>query len=391
MKSYYTISKLKRRIRFKEIINSGQTSVDFFQDVEEDLENLRNGTFTFNLSVTANFCKVNKLSEKIILRQANFRLKKTYKDNQSNRQVIIKQIKSLLSETSSYSIIRTDVSSFYESIIVSDLVDKIKSDRILTYETIYLIDNILDQCSPHYKGLPRGLSISSTLSEIYMRSFDKTIRRHPSVYYYARFVDDIIIFMTSEEEKDILLKKMETELPEGMNLNKKKTYDTNIDEIVNRGDCFEYLGYKFSVQKESRDKFTPIVSIADKKINKIKYRITKSFVQYAKDNDFNMLKKRIDFLSSNYVLRGGKSANLMAGISYNYHAVNVDRDFDEINQYYHSLLNCKKNSLYRLLNGRLSNHQIGTLSKISFKHRFKSKAIVKFSPSLINDIKLAWV
>lgn len=50
-------------------------------------------------------------------------------------------------------------------------------------------------------GLPRGLSISSVMSELYMKYFDLRIRRLEGVYYYARFVDDIVVFVVMRRRK----------------------------------------------------------------------------------------------------------------------------------------------------------------------------------------------
>ena len=75
-------------------------------------------------------------------------------------------------------------------------------------------------------GVPRGMNISATMSELYMRKFDRWIRSFDSVYFYARFVDDIIVFSNSLKDSLILIANLNSqlsELAEGLTINLKKT------------------------------------------------------------------------------------------------------------------------------------------------------------------------
>jgi hypothetical protein len=49
----------------------------------------------------------------------------------------------------------------------------------------------------HEKGVPRGVGISSYLSELYMENIDNEIRNLQDVIYYARYVDDIFIIISA--------------------------------------------------------------------------------------------------------------------------------------------------------------------------------------------------
>ncbi|MFP3416485.1 hypothetical protein SB773_34170, partial [Bacillus sp. SIMBA_074] len=61
------------------------------------------------------------------------------------------------------------------------------------------------------------------------------------------------------------------------------------------------------------------ISIADKKVKKIKTRITRSFLDFIKNKDFNLLDKRIKFLTGNYGIRKNNDGSVLkAGIFYNY-------------------------------------------------------------------------
>jgi hypothetical protein len=389
LKSYYTPATIKRRLRFKELTRSGVSLADFFEDLEYSLERIKSGNFDFNITKKKDYFKLDDLVHKVILRQVNHRLKKTYKDYQSNRRLIISQIVALLLQESEYYIIRSDVSSFYESIDKSLLLNKLKGDRILNYESIYLIEKIFDNADIAPNGLPRGLSISSTLSEIYMRGFDKRIKQLEGVYFYARFVDDIIIFATTKDIQKEILRKIPDWLPKGLCINIKKTMLSSSSQLM-QGKCFEYLGYKFEIEKFTKKEFQPKISIAEKKLKKIKSRISYSFASYCKNGDFELLLKRIDFLSCNYVLRGGEKSKLMAGISYNYSKLTHHSDLEELNSYYHKILNSVNNEFGIRIQASLSLDQLNNLKKCSFKHRFKNKVVKKFTPEEILKIKKCW-
>ena len=85
-------------------------------------------------------------------------------------------------------VLKSDIKSFYESIDVDKIISKLKNDFILSYHSINLIDDLLEKSANwDVTGLPRGLNISATLSEIAMRKFDKDVRNFDSIYYYGRF------------------------------------------------------------------------------------------------------------------------------------------------------------------------------------------------------------
>ncbi|TOB16812.1 hypothetical protein CGK11_24245, partial [Vibrio parahaemolyticus] len=75
----------------------------------------------------------------------------------------------ILETSSDYGVIRVDIKSFYESINYPDILEKIKTDKLLTSKSIDFLDNLQYL---KVKGLPRGLSISPVLSEIFMRDID---------------------------------------------------------------------------------------------------------------------------------------------------------------------------------------------------------------------------
>lgn len=137
--------------------------------------------------------RIRSIKEILILRKLNDNLKRIYGAKQSNRREITKQVYILLQEINPIYIIRLDIRSFYESINLETVLEPVLEETLLSPTSKKIVKAILNDPSiPTH--IPRGLNISSTLTEIYMREFDSAIRSLNGVYYYARYVDDIIIF-----------------------------------------------------------------------------------------------------------------------------------------------------------------------------------------------------
>ncbi|MBO6183499.1 MAG: hypothetical protein J6O88_02245, partial [Chryseobacterium sp.] len=255
-----------------------------------------------------------------------------------------------------------------------------------------------------YPGLPRGLSISSSLSEIYMRNFDKAIQRYDDVYYYARFVDDIIIFLNNRksaeelfqnlnsimlnEKLDLEINNDKTELIEGINFKiLRKGY--NRRPINNN---IEYLGYKFYLdinENKREDKLR--ISVADKKVKKIKTRIVKSYVDYVSNNNFELLKKRIVFLTGNYgISKSNDGSILKAGVYFNYTHINDLDVLKQLNVFHKKIIYSKKGSLGSKLDIKLSNTQRSILNKHCFIAGFRNKTFNSFTFVEMGQIIKCW-
>ena len=108
------------------------------------------------------------------------------------------------------------------------------------------------------------------------------------------FVDDMIFFGNSKNEIIRLSQKLNIYL-DGLEVNPDKTKHYNGDSI-SKNNPLDYLGYRFHTVKKGKKK-NLVVTIADKKINKIKTRLVKSFLQHNKDRDHELLESRIKFLN----------------------------------------------------------------------------------------------
>lgn len=142
------------------------------------------------------------------LKQLQYNIHKTFKVKQANRHAILCDVKALLHTKMSLHIVRTDISSFYESIPQTALLEKVEGNTLLSHKSkafIRAIIKLYDDCKDEALvakgvGVPRGVGISPLLSEIYVRDLDSTIKSYMGTQFYARYVDDIFIILTSLPE-----------------------------------------------------------------------------------------------------------------------------------------------------------------------------------------------
>lgn len=370
--------------------NSRLNKDDFAEKVDLLLGNsINDGTYQFAIKAWWDLFlnnhpkgSLDSLCQNLILRKLYKNIKRIYGIGQSNRNLIVKQMVSLLIDGSHKWIIRLDIRNFYESIERSLLMERFQEDGRLNYQSISLLKNLFANPSiSEKKGLPRGLSISSVMSELYMKYFDLEIRRMEGVFYYARFVDDIIIFCSSKISQENIWIKIPKLLSNiGLQLNESKSYKwDNQQKILN----LTYLGYTFFPKEKNIIEIT----IADKKVNIIKTRITKSFVRFAKDGDFDKLKNRIKFLTGNFTIYNPSTLlPIRIGIYFNYNMITSKTSLYELDKYYQRLLHCRTGRLGTRLRIQMTVIQQKELSKYSFVFGFERHVRHYFTSAMIADI-----
>lgn len=287
----------------------------------------------------------NNLDTVLVSQIVKLELKRCYRLYPANRDVIIEQIKGLLDNGMSKIVIRADIRSFFESIPQQGLVSKLADDGFVSKKTVKYLKELFYAYNDKAEnkegmGLPRGLSFSSHLAELFMRPIDERIRQTEGVYYYKRYVDDILIVADpakGDEEYywdvvDGIFKERGLALHNGS----EKKYIACWDGTTMEKE-FDYLGYKFVYRKGKLD-----VCLSQKRYLKYIILIDAIFEIYAKcshyrkrveSNDTNgsrrgadalhQLFDRLEALTSNGMLSGRK--NLVAtGVYYsNKHLTNL--------------------------------------------------------------------
>lgn len=353
-----------------------------------------------------------------VLKQLQRNIYKIFKVKQANRRHIVSQIKLLLDDGFPKIIVRTDISSFYESINHEQLLSKIEQNSLLSYPSKKIIKDVLNQywqilvsdgvktAADIRKGVPRGFGISAYLSELYMRDFDRKMSRTPNVTYYARYVDDIIIVFTPDSRtehktadsyknqvKSLIVQS--TQL--AVNEDKTSVIDLrkeNKDRRATINYKLTYLGYQFIVgykhnSTERTTKRLPLVTkMSEKKFERYRLKISLAFDEYlrhsakyptAESKANRMLLQRINFISNNFRLTSRKD-NVFMGIYFSNEFLSTTTDLKILDEFL-------KTEIVRITKPT-NTYLIGKLNGISFERRFKEKKMMKFNLVAFRNGKL---
>lgn len=353
--------------------------------------------------------RIKNFSDELILRKINKNIQRNMKLPNANRDSIIANIKNIISEGVSYKIYRLDVKSFYESFQFEDVISAIWKIHKLSPATKKMVKDILTH---HVRsgglGVPRGLALSATLSEIMMLPFDKNIRSQPGVFFYSRYVDDIIIISSGNEDGNKFTNLISKLLPKGLQLNEQKTrvrrasqdikpYKHNTaapDDVL----TFEFLGYQLTVREpvktNERSPFRDVyLDIAESKVNKIKTRITRSMISYCKDRNIDLLETRLKFLTSNFsVLDADRERKRLAGIYYNYHRVDLEESkaLTELDDYIRKAILSGYGIVFDDFFCKTTAAQRRRLLRFSFSRGFREKTFIYFSRNNLKLIQECW-
>ncbi|MDV3549119.1 hypothetical protein CMU66_15220 [Elizabethkingia anophelis] len=403
MKQTYNSQELIRYLKKGELYRNDLEKEEIIDEVDFYEQQIINETFEFDIISSKDYYFIENIPQKLILRKLNDNIKRIYKDEQANRKFIIQQIKTLLNEDAPFWVIKADIKSFYESIDRDRIFKKLKNDAMLSYYSISLLKKIFDNpIISSGTGLPRGMNISSTLSEIYMRKFDNWVQRSKDVYYYARFVDDIIIFLCNKDSAIKLFDSLNETLGEicslEINTTKTELKEGETFKIVKthrrqnvRFNKIEYLGYQFYIDTSSKKVKKVNISIADKKVKKIKTRLVKSYVDFSINKDPALLIKRIKFLTGNYAIsKSSDDSMLKAGIYYNYTHLNNHKVLEDLNHFHRKILFSKTGSLGGKLNLAINAPLKNSLKRYCFKAGHTKKTFNSFSFAEMSEIIKCW-
>lgn len=181
-------------------------------------------------------------------------LRNQYQLKPANRDEVVEELRVLLDNAMPKLLFRADIHHFYESILQQELLDRIESDDYLTSTSVRYLRKFFFEYNKltnnqEHRGIPRGLSFSPALAEIYLREFDRKVKSISGVYFYKRYVDDIVLLANPNKIKVDECWDAIQEIAEGLSL----TLHDDDDKIVkaqlptNGKDTlsFNYLGYQF--------------------------------------------------------------------------------------------------------------------------------------------------
>lgn len=342
-------------------------------------------------------------ADELVAKKLNDNIRRLFKVKPSDRHAIVKQTIALAKDSQPITIARLDIKDFYESLDRESIIKFITEEWLLSHQNRMILKQWHEQLTEQgIQGLPRGMSLSSTLSEIRIRNFDKQMKLDSNVYFYARYVDDIIVFYTGDSSalKTVMEEKLKATARElSLNQDKSKYIVLNVEDSKDLEEI-DYLGYKILVKStpqnvcEERD---VQVLISDKKVNKIKERVRKAFSAYNRDRRYNLLIARLKFLSANqYIIGDIDRTKLKSGIFYNYPLINKHKQLKELDAFYNKFINSRNGPAVTAMNmirnhgGPKDNTRLNQIRSISFQFGFTNRVMNNFTNDVNKKIKRCW-
>lgn len=320
-----------------------------------------------------------------VVKQLQQNIHNIYKVKQASRHDLACQIRDTIGSGFPFEIVRTDISSFYESINRDKLYVKLDQDQLLSSSSKRFIRQIFTSyksLSGNSQGIPRGVGISAYLAELFLRPIDNAIRELPGVVLYCRYVDDIVTVFArppsggpSGGYKESVLKIFDANQ---LVHNAEKTVELDLGDKIGTK-YFEYIGYNFAVTLN-------MLSIAPSsaKIEKLTTRLEAAFRDYRRAapthprRAFREIVARIKFLTGNARLKNSKSS-ATTGVYYYSPLVTDLRKFEALDTLLKKRILEIKRPALRLI-----------LSRYRFKSGFLERRFHNFSARELQAIVKAW-
>lgn len=344
---------------------------------------------------------VTDTAQLLLLRHVNTNVRRLTSVKQDDRQFIVECISQLLREGVPFSVYKFDISSFYESTNAHQIVERLQSDVGFSGQSVRALASFFDELrNIGVIGLPRGLSISATLSEYLLRSFDIRMSALEGVWFYARFVDDIFLIRDSQCDASGTITYAQKALPDGLTFNEKtrtcnfgpfaKMKSSDLEHSV------DFLGYEFNVSHVYRDDDGKLrrsvrVDISKSKVRKLKTRIAASILRYNSDGKYDDLHDRIKLLTSNFRFRDRDTGAIRSsGIFFNYPLVDAGTStgLSDLDKFVRNTLHSPHGK--NRIRPALSVAQRRQLSRLTFSAGFAKKRFYSFKAVRLAELVSCW-
>jgi hypothetical protein len=340
--------------------------------------------------------------DRLLVSAATKTFSKVTRVKQANRHLVNATVANMLSEGIPFGVHRFDLRQFYESIQRKEIEERLIDDLSLPRSAVRVMRALFQGCTEQgVVGLPRGVSSSGVLSEDYLLPIDRALANHEHVYFYSRYVDDIIVVSSVEAKHPDIKLWLQDELQSrgGLSLNHEKSHGLEIQggQPNKPPSHFEFLGYRYTVTPQKDNKNKVSIDIAPAKIAKVASRLCLSARAFLIDHDYELFEDRIRALSGNYRIPGGQNGHQpKVGIFYSYPAVS-ESTYDEeksglskLDSFLRSLLLGRKTSLSRRLATALTIEQRRHLVRYSFRHGHRTRRLTKLSSQRVGKIVRCW-
>lgn len=360
----------------------------------------------------------NHLEDALVIRKVNDNIRRSYGIAEPNRAALVKTAMQAIRETSPKTIVRIDLKACFESINRRKVLKRLRADSLVSAQTMALLDKIFWQASRRFPGrmpdgIPRGLTISTSLAEIVLRDLDARLRLLPGVYLLLRYVDDLLIFSTSDKisawsEVVGVIRSM------GLKINSTKSSVRRVacdcetqcihDQVcLCAKKCFcsrdkpaksdvEYLGYRIIFDSHNGGSKNAVHCVlSSRKSSRIKTRIIEAINDCSENGDWGLLEKRILYLTGNQKVAGAPGMRgLFNGLAYTHSEYCEPPEYDgvgtlaDLDAFYQA-------ALRRLMVKVCSDeHGKARLRSYSFRSGFAHRRRTKFAAQQVLKIKLCW-
>lgn len=340
------------------------------------------------------------------IKQLQYNISHTFKVKQANRHSILANIKNFLNSDIPVYIIRTDISRFYESIPHNSLMPMVFGNTLLSHKSKAFVKGIISEYEkvkdtalvPTSHGVPRGIGISSYLSEMYMRNIDANIAGRIEVMFYARYVDDIFMILSTLPTGKTLEQYYAdmTALFQSYGLTLKQPGDgsgkCNIIDFTMENHVevtMNYLGYRLYMNRQGK-RLTTSFGLSDSKKERYRTRIDNAIAHFETMSKYNIKQAYRDLLDSLNMITGNfklfkSKSSVKAGMYYSNDLLDRIEDLDELTQYlygcsidpYAGLIDCSNIKL------RLAKR----IGKIDIKQRWKERKMYTFSLQRLKEME----
>lgn len=386
-------------------------------EMEVLADKVNSRTFAFNINANVfegkeEFSLDDSMAASYAMKQLLHNIKRTFKIEMTGRHQILSSIKRLLNMKMPIYIIRTDISGFFESIPQERLLKKVLDNSLLSYKSKAFIKGVIDEyerikdttlVAPGL-GVPRGIGISSMLSEIYMKDIDSMLRSRREVIYYTRYVDDIFMIMTSLEDYktiDDYYAALEVMFSKyGLSLKMKTDAKCQLVKYSPKEMftpvSFDYLGYKLNMKVDKKMLITSY-TLSDKKKNRIDERINNAFAHFENLSKVDIKAARKDlidslnFITGNFRLSNAKHCTKV-GLYYNNDLLDDVSEFDGYTTRLHAhVINPHIGSFRTVVERQAYIDALKSkIGRIDFKTRWENKTMYDFSVARIAEIS-SWL
>lgn len=362
----------------------------------------------------------NDLATVLTLRKINDNVRRAYGIRQTRRQHAIQLAKAALAEPVSKGVIRLDLKSCFETIKSTQLLAKLRADSKVSRQTLALIEQLLRSTQQATSkrlaaGLTRGLLTSSTFAEVMLRPLDMALNEIPDVYLMIRYVDDILLFTTTDPESlQQTVRKVVAK--NGFTINESKfflkTSGCNCalncthahgkcpcnhgekcicDDAAGNYEHLDFLGYQLIFRTRKDCGNTPTYAVlSDRKCSRLKARIAISIKAYLATSDLALLRDRMRVLTDNCVLRKtARGRKLLSGLVVT-HPEYSEPPSDCITE---NRLGDLDNFLQTSLRRCFAKNKTpipAELRKLSFENGFRNRRRVKLPAPRMRAVRSCW-